>query len=264
MHINKPVHFLLLICLWLTGPQTKIWKGRGKIIFSFPILFKRGVELGFEHKTEWCRGSPPTSPPMLTFPLAAICSFQCADNKQCFHLYSFLFVFLVPSETPKGKMEWVVRQDYSIQRPLTLMPSIPAFKSHPLSIAPSRGNLEPILGEQEALGNTAMAKWHSGDIFSYLNKLYFHSLQNLWFCAVNKAMEMPRKSPARWLHLCAFCSRGVPSIADGLHVILRRHTSCSSAMPASLLFWVLHTSLPIPHPRFIGEDSAGCQLSGET
>ena len=93
-------------------------------------------------------------------------------------------------------MERVVRQDYSIQRPLTLMPSIPAFKSHPVSIPPSRGNLEPILGEQEVLGNTAMAKWHSGDIFSYLNCIST-VCRTYGFCAVNKAMEMPRRSPAR-------------------------------------------------------------------
>lgn len=73
----------------------------------------------------------------------------------------------------------MARQDYGIPRPLTLMPSIPAFKSRPLSIVPSRGNLEPTLGEQEVLGNAAVAKCHLGDIFSYLNKRYFHSVCRL-------------------------------------------------------------------------------------
>lgn len=53
-------------------------------------------------------------------------------------------------------------QDYGIPRPLTLIASILAFKSRPLSVVPSRGNLEATLGKQEALGSAAMAKCHSG------------------------------------------------------------------------------------------------------
>lgn len=86
----------------------------------------------------------------------------------------------------------MVRQDYGIPRPLTQIPSILAFKFHLLSIVPSRGNLEQRLGKQEELGNAAMAKCHLGDIFSYLNKLYFHSVCRAYgLCAVNKVMKMP-------------------------------------------------------------------------
>lgn len=67
--------------------------------------------------------------------------------------------------------------------------SISAFRSHPLSIVPSRGNLEQKLGKRE-LGNGAIAKCHLGDIFSYRNKLYFHSICRAYIlCAVNKVMK---------------------------------------------------------------------------
>jgi hypothetical protein len=43
---------------------------------------------------------------------------------------------------------------------------------------------------QEELGNAVMAKCHLGDIFSYLNKLCFHSPCRAYgLCAVNKMME---------------------------------------------------------------------------
>lgn len=85
----------------------------------------------------------------------------------------------------------MARQDYGIPRPVTLVPT-PVFKFHPLFLVPSRGNLERELGKQEALRNVAMAKCHSGDIFSYLNKLYFHNVCRAYgLCAVSKMMEMP-------------------------------------------------------------------------
>jgi hypothetical protein len=51
-------------------------------------------------------------------------------------------------------------------------------------------NFEWALGTWEELGNAAMAKCHLGDIFSYVNKLYFHSVCRAYgLCAVNKMME---------------------------------------------------------------------------
>lgn len=152
------------------------------------------------------------STPVLTPFLAAVCPFQWVCNKTQFW---FLFIVFCTSSSlrspQKGKMGWMAGQDYGIPRPVTLKPSIPVFKFHPLFIVPLRGNLEQELGKQEKLGIAAMAKCHSGDIFSYQNKLYFHNVCRTYgLCAVNKMMEMPWRSPARWLHLCAFCSRGVP------------------------------------------------------
>ena len=51
-----------------------------------------------------------------------------------------------------------------------------------------------------------------------------------------------------------------------------RRAACDSAKAhkllassaTSLLFWVLHASFPMPHPGLTREDSAVCQLSGQT
>lgn len=198
------------MCLSYGGHSWKLERVERKILFPPLHCSRSGMQLVFEPKTEWCRGSHRTQP-TFAHPFLSCIPFQWADKKTLFWLVSIIFCASSSSGSPRGKMGWVARQDYGITSPLTLIPSIPVFKSHPFPIVPSRDDLEQGLGKQKELGNEAMAKCHLGDIFSFLNKLYFHSVCRAYgLCAVNKMMEMPQRSLPRWLHLCAFCSRGVP------------------------------------------------------